>query len=735
MSSLRKLPLLIALASVSASATVLAETNFSLDELVVTGTRSETSIMDLAGNTGTVSAQEIDLLNSDHISESLLRIPGVNLQRGSGAEMQLSLRSPVLTGPGAGGSFLFMEDGIPLRAASFGNNQGLSVAHFEQAGGIEVIRGPGSAFHGSNAVHGLFNVLSRTPSEGLERDVDITLGSDSLRKIKGSVSNTLGAHAYRVSFSGVEDNGWRDDSGFGQQKLTARHDFFSENGDSFRTIFSAFNINQETAGAIRGAEDVGPPSGPDESLADSEKYLYEDSSLMGTNQNSDAYRDWWSLRLSTRWDHEMDNGNTLSITPYLRSNEMEFRQHYLPSKAIEENGHDSLGVQTAYYIDLDGGHKITVGLDAEYTDGHLKETQDTPYLTYAGKLDNKKKSPEGVHYDYDVDATSFAPFIHAEWQLADKLRATTGLRYEYTRYKYNNNVANNVDGDGDPVQADGSICPDTPSGTPGPDYTDGCLYRRPENRSDSFNDWSPKLGLAYRFSDDHMSYANLSRGHRAPQTTDLYRIQTHQVAGELDSEKVDSLEIGFRGATDFVSYDISAFYMKKKNFFFRDSFGENVTDGKTKHKGIEVSLLFPLGEQFDLAVNYTHAKHQYDFDKTEARFASGNNIEKGAYVDTAPRNISNIRLGWNFKADSRAELEWSHIGKYFLEPSNATEYDGHDVVNLRVNTQVTPGFSIHAQVKNLLDEEYANRADYKFGQYRFVPGRDRHYEIGASFSF
>ena len=169
--------------------------------------------------------------------------------------------------------------------------------------------------------------------------------------------------------------------------------------------------------------------------------------------------------------------------------------------------------------------------------------------------------------------------------------------------------------------------------------------------------------------------------------------------------------------------------MKKKNFFFRDSAGLNVSDGKTKHKGIEASIAIPLGDQFDIAASYTHAKHEYDFDNASSGVESGND------VDTAPKNISNIRLGWNFKANSRAELEWSHIGKYYLDPSNTHEYEGHDLVNLRVNTQVTNNVAIHGQIKNLLDEEYADRADFAFGDYRFFPGRDRHYEMGVSYSF
>jgi len=689
---LKKLGILVALASASSMA--LAEEGVALGEMVVTGTRSETPLLDLAGNSAKVTEDEIDLINADHIQETLLRIPGMNLQRGNGAEMTVALRSPVLTGPGGGGAFLFLEDGIPLRSSGFGNNNGLSEAHYEMAGGIEVVRGPGSALYGSNAVHGLINVLTRAPSVEQEREIDFTAGSDDLYKMKGTVSDTVDEHAYRVSFSGTSDHGWRDDSGYDQQKITARHDYFSDAGDSYKTVLSAFNLNQNTAGFIKSSDEK----------------AYEDSDLMKENHDDDAYRDWKSLRLSTRWDHELGNGNQLSLTPFIRSNDMEFRQHYLPSKAIEENEHDSIGLQASYYMDIAGGHTVIFGTDFEYTDGGLKETQERASYTFFGK--NRQ---QGVHFDYDVEALTIAPYVHAEWQVAEKWRATTGLRFEHVGYDYENNVA---DGTG---MADGSACFAGPATE--------CLYNRPGDRDDTFNDWSPKLGLVYRVAEMHSMYANLSRGNRAPQTTDLYRLQNQQVVGEMDSEQLDNFELGFRGDVQRVNYEVSAFYMKKKNFFFRDSNGLNVTDGKTKHKGVEAMAMMPLGEQFDIGASWTYAEHEYDFDNV----ASG--VKKGNEVDTAPNNISNIRLGWNFKTASRAELEWSHTGNYYLDPSNDHSYSGHDVVNLRVNTQVTNNLMLHGQIKNLTDEEYADRADYAFGDYRFFPGQERHFEVGASYNF
>lgn len=542
----------------------------------------------------------------------------------------------------------------------------------------------------------MVNVLTRAPSAEQEREIDFTAGTDDLYKTKGTVSDTVDEHAYRVSFSGTSDHGWRDDSGYDQQKITARHDYLSDVGDSFKTVLSAFNLNQNTAGFIKTKD----------------AKAYKDTSLMEENHDEDAYRDWNSFRLSTRWEHELANGNLLSLTPFARTNDMEFRQHYLPSKVIEENEHDSLGLQATYYVDLAGGHTVIFGTDFEYTEGSLKETQDEP--------DTFGNRQQGVHYDYDVEALTIAPYVHAEWQVAEKWRATTGLRFEHVGYDYDNKAADGA------TKADGSSCM---SNDPIPVPVD-CKYLRPGDRDDIFNEWSPKLGLVYRVAEMHSVYANLSRGHRAPQTTDLYRLQNQQTVGDMDSERLDNFELGMRGdIQQLASYEVSAFYMKKKNFFFRDSDGLNVTDGKTKHKGIEVALFIPLGEQFDVATSWTYAEHEYDFDNAASGVKSGNE------VDTAPNNISNVRLGWDFKADSRAELEWSHIGNYYLDPANDHSYDGHDLLNLRVNTEVTNNLMLHGQIKNLTDEEYADRADFAFGTYRFFPGQGRHYEVGVSYSF
>jgi len=692
MFSLRKVSLLVALASSCASPLVIADSDVALDDLIVTGTRSETSLLDLAGNTAKISEQDIDSVRADHITEVINRLPGVMVQRGNGQEHLTSIRSPALTGGAGAGSFLYMQDGIPLRAAGFANVNGLFEVNSEQAGGIEVVRGPGSALYGSNAVHGLINVLTRAPSLELEREIDVSVGPHDLYKVKGTVSDTEGAHGYRVSAIGTHDGGWIDDSGFDQQKITFRHDYLGD-VNSLQTTFSAANLNQETAGYKVGDE------------------VYKDTSASKINDDPEAYRDVKSVRLATRWDHELSDDAYFSLTPYLRHTEMDFLMHFLPGKALEQNEHDSIGLLATYYRELDGGHKVIVGTDFEYTQGELSETQTDPTTPFG-------KYAPGVHYDFDVDATVIAPYVHTEWQVAEKTRVTVGARFEHTRYEYDNKTSDGL--------------------MPG----SSTLYR-PADGTDTFNNFSPKLGLVQSLTEDTSAFVNLARGNRAPQTADLYRMRKEEnVLLGADSEEVDSVEVGVRKVGAGIQYEATTFYMKKDDYFFRDSSDNNVPNGKTKHYGIELSAFVPMGSQFDLGGSFTYARHQYDFDNVVlipgwlgGGVNESSSINDGDDMDTAPRHIANIRLGWNYAPQSRAELEWVHVGRYYTDNGNQYSYDGHDLLNLRANHKISTNLAVYGRINNVLNTEYAERADNNRGKQRYFVGEERSLHVGASYKF
>jgi len=206
-----------------ASAVLVALPAFADDEtIIVTGTRSDTRLLDLAGNDAVITTDQIQFTAPQRPAEILNQIPGVYIQPGSGEEHITAIRSAVLNGGAGQGSELYLEDGVPLRAAGFGNVNGLYEANIEQAGSVEVVRGPGSALYGSNAEQGLINIIPRAPSAERTGQADLTIGEFGLWQQMGTISDTIGNNGLRISAENDHDHGWRDDTRVDEQKMVVR---------------------------------------------------------------------------------------------------------------------------------------------------------------------------------------------------------------------------------------------------------------------------------------------------------------------------------------------------------------------------------------------------------------------------------------------------------------------------------------------------------------------------------
>ena len=102
-----------------------------IEELVVTSQRREQPRLWHPGNIDRLNTEVLDEVRHHHMHELLLRVSGVWLSRGSGQEHLTAIRSPVLTGAGSCGAFLFLEDGIPIRPAGFCNVNGIFEGRFD----------------------------------------------------------------------------------------------------------------------------------------------------------------------------------------------------------------------------------------------------------------------------------------------------------------------------------------------------------------------------------------------------------------------------------------------------------------------------------------------------------------------------------------------------------------------------------------------------------------------------
>lgn len=635
-----------------------------------------------------VSEETLSLVSFQHIQESLNYIAGAGVQRGNGQEYLPALRSPVLTGAGACGGILAAEDGIPLRAAGFCNINELFEAHGEMAQRIDVIKGPASALYGSNAIHGVINVITPDTTQG-DGILGFDYGSYGFHRVKLQEGKDFGDSGVGIAASLTRDTGYRDDEGVDQEKVSLRHRLEWDN-TVITSGMTYTHLDQETAGYIEGFES------------------YKDTQIARSNPNPEAFRNASSFRLWSKFDTRFEGGHALSVTPYIRNQDMRFRMHFLPGKPLEENAQKGVGVLSQFNYVVNDRISLDVGVDAEYTEGELTQSQQGPTEGSAFLVET---IPAGKHYDYDVDATLLAPFFALNWQ-DDKWAIQLGGRFETMRYDYANNMNTGR------VRENGTEC-----------GFGGCRYSRPADSENDYNNFSPKLSLRYQLSPQIQLFGGVARGYRAPQATELYRLQRAQTVTELESVTAENVELGITGPLLSGGYTLSFYSLEKDNVIYRDSDFFNVSNGETWHRGVELTFDQQLSDVLRVDFAGTYARHTYEHSQL-----SGELDIKGNDIDTAPKVLFNTRLSYDVTEEIQAQLEWQHVSSYYTDAENLNEYDGHDLVHGRISWDVTNSITLYARINNMLDTEYAERADYtSFSGPRYFPGRPRNFMLSASF--
>lgn len=659
-----------------------------LDRITVTA-REGAVARERAEAVAVLDADTIAGVRATHANELFGRIPGVWASRGSGQEQLLSIRSPVLTGPGACGAFLYLEDGVPIRPTGFCNVNQMFELNTEQAGRVEVLRGPGAAVHGSNALHGVINVVPRRPDEAAGRGVDIEVGPDRYARIQAGVGDAGGAVPWRVDAYALGSQSFRDDEGVDQQKLSAQMGFPDAPGAP-RLLFSYANLNQETAGFIEGFQ------------------AYRDARRFA-NANPEAFRDGRAWRAQGRWRWQLAEGVELGWVPYARRDELRFIQHFTPGKPLEETGSESFGSQFA--LDLRAGPwQWRLGADLELARGSVLEDQPLP-LTTSSPQQNAIR-PAGVHYDYRVEAVSGALFAEGERQLGVRTALIAGLRGERLHNRYDNRAAPGN------LREDGTPCPVVGSDT------GGCLFNRPDDRNDRFPGLGAQLGVRHDLDADGAWRVSgrLARAFRFPQAAELYRLQRGQDVADLDNEVIEGLELGLDHRSARLDLALAAYHYDKRNVIARDANGFNISDGRTRHRGIEADARWRIVPGWWLQANAAYAVQRYRFDSA---IGGGEVIARGNEVDSAPRWLGGARLGHAHAWAGEFELEWVHQGAYFLDAANSQRYEGHDLLHLRWQRELGRRWTLGLRLMNLLDTRYAERADLAFGNFRYFPGAGR----------
>jgi len=228
---MRRIATAVVALCVAALSTTLAQDTtrtYELDPIVVTGTNTGTARSLLPNAVTVVSMFSLGEGGEPSVFPALNRqVPGlfvtergvVGFGVGPGAAGGITIR-------GAGGSpttqVLVMTDGRPSMMGLFGH----PLPDMYMTSGVdrvEVIRGPASLVHGTNAFGGVVNIISRpgVPA-GLHGNAGVSYGSYRTQKYEAGLRAGLGATALRATGNHYSTDGHRPYSSFRSSTASVR---------------------------------------------------------------------------------------------------------------------------------------------------------------------------------------------------------------------------------------------------------------------------------------------------------------------------------------------------------------------------------------------------------------------------------------------------------------------------------------------------------------------------------
>jgi iron complex outermembrane receptor protein len=292
-------------------------------------------------------------------------------------------------------------------------------------------------------------------------------------------------------------------------------------------------------------------------------------------------------------------------------------------------------------------------------------------------------------YDYqnDVDTESYAAFLHADFQVTDRFGITLGGRYTKEDKSF---IGGQADLNGFTYKISGCIDPEGPANQYlDPNIPDGVTcqqalgfpvpgqpfrYFPADEQNQSWDVFTPTVGLQYNFTDDVMVYAKYSKGFKSGGwTTRLSQPIADGKQAEFDPEYADTYEVGLKSELfdNHLLMNIAVFTTDYKDIQLNFQEGaspvlHNAGDATIRGAELEAQAVIAGGFGFTFAGGYVDAK--YDNVNPETHITKDHEIPKtpeykinvGPYFDFNVGDGGSVRLA----------VDYTHTAEMFNDSLN-----------------------------------------------------------------
>lgn len=595
--------------------------------------------------------------------------------------------------------------GVYLDGVYLGRSIGslMDMNNFER---IEVLRGPQGTLYGRNTPGGAVKLVSKRPEfDAMRFTGDFTLGSFNRLDVRGSV-NVPVADNFAFTVSGVN--------------LT--------NDGYYKNVLTGKNLNRKDTTALRAtalweptdnlsffltadyAKDrSGMQVGTPYNIVSPNNFstLYGGRYLANPDLVDNNKYDGGGVSLTTELD--LGSGSLSSITAFRKMNydmSYDFGASPIGNDLFTELMAEQFSQELQYVSDLDGILNFTAGLFYfhEYTDN----TSHFLVATATGTPLQTTPTPKlDLPYISQQSTDSYSAYGEVYITPMEPLTITLGGRFTHDKKEITRGGAGGT-------------------GTGGK----------------SFNNFSPKVNIDYKFDTNTHVYATWSNGYKAG-VYQPYPSALTQFA-VIPPEKVQAWEAGFKGEffDRLVQLSLAAYINNYDDLQINISSdaGQVVANSADlRTKGIEAELLLRPAPGFTVASSLTLAKSKF----TRVPVTSG-----APLITDKAKNLPSyqIRVAPNYVAslgeDSEVELGvvFTATGKDYKILPNAPFHlqKAYETLDARiVFRRPEQGWSIALAGKNLTDQETFTTSTFLAGQsssIRFYqPGRTWSATLGVDF--
>ncbi|WP_288415427.1 TonB-dependent receptor [uncultured Novosphingobium sp.] len=220
----------------------------------------------------------------------------------------------------------------------------------------------------------------------------------------------------------------------------------------------------------------------------------------------------------------------------------------------------------------------------------------------------------------------------------------------------------------------------------------------------SYDLWSPKVGVLWDVQPDVQLFANVSRSAEVPSyDAGIFSSPT----ADMKAQRVTTYEIGTRGRSGVIGWDVSLYRSEIRNelqclTLFPWAPCTTINADRTVHQGIEAGLdatipLSPSGGSLALTAAYTYSDFVFDDDAIY-----GNNRIPGV-----PKHYLRAEMLYKHRTGFYAgpNVEWAP-GHYFADNANTLTVDPYALLNLKAGFDLGERWSFYVEGRNLTDKRY-----------------------------